>query len=62
MQALGAPLSIGASSIRQLAFDPSGRHLIANLNDRTLRTLAEMENLRRRTQKEVADARTYGVT
>lgn len=40
MQALGTPLSIGASSIRQLAFDPSGRHLIANLNDRTLRTLS----------------------
>jgi len=27
-----------------------------------LRTLAEMENLRRRTEKEVADARTYGIT
>jgi molecular chaperone GrpE len=27
-----------------------------------LRTLAEMENLRRRTSKEVADARTYGVS
>jgi molecular chaperone GrpE len=27
-----------------------------------LRTLAEMENLRRRTEREVADAKTYGVT
>ncbi|MBE7607978.1 nucleotide exchange factor GrpE, partial [Salmonella enterica subsp. enterica serovar 4:-:1,2] len=27
-----------------------------------LRTLAEMENLRKRTEREVADARTYGVT
>ena len=27
-----------------------------------LRTLAEMENLRKRTSKEVADARTYGIT
>jgi molecular chaperone GrpE len=27
-----------------------------------LRTLAEMENLRKRTAKEVADARTYGIT
>ena len=27
-----------------------------------LRTLAEMENLRRRTEREVADARAYGVT
>ena len=34
----------------------------ADLKDRLLRTLAEMENLRRRTDREVADARTYGVT
>ena len=27
-----------------------------------LRTLAEMENLRKRTAREVADARTYGIT
>jgi len=33
-----------------------------DLKDRLLRTLAEMENLRRRTEREVADARTYGVT
>lgn len=32
------------------------------LKDRMLRTLAEMENLRRRTEKEVADAKLYGVT
>src|SRR5579864_2560128 len=29
--------------------------------DRTLRTLAEMENLRRRTDREVRDARAYGI-
>jgi len=34
----------------------------ADLKDRLLRTLAEMENLRRRTEREVADARTYAVT
>jgi len=34
----------------------------AALKDRVLRTLAEMENLRRRTEREVADAKTYGVT
>ena len=34
----------------------------AELKDRVLRVLAEMENLRRRTEKEVADARVYGVT
>lgn len=32
------------------------------LKDRVLRTLAEMENLRRRTERETADARTYAVT
>jgi molecular chaperone GrpE len=30
-------------------------------NERLLRALAEMENLRRRTQREVADARVYGI-
>lgn len=34
----------------------------AALKDRMLRTLAEMENLRRRTEREVGDAKTYGVT
>ena len=32
------------------------------LKDRSLRTLAEMENLRRRTEREVTDAKAYGVT
>ena len=32
------------------------------LKDRVLRTLAEMENLRRRTEREVSDAKAYGVT
>jgi molecular chaperone GrpE len=35
---------------------------IASLKDRLLRALAEMENLRRRTEREVADARLYGIT
>ncbi len=35
---------------------------VADLKDKLLRTLADMENLRRRTEKEVADARTYGVS
>lgn len=34
----------------------------AALKDRLLRTLADMENLRRRTEKEIADARAYAVT
>jgi molecular chaperone GrpE len=32
------------------------------MKDKVLRTLAEMENLRRRTEKEVADARAYATT
>ena len=35
---------------------------VAEAKDRTLRTLAEMENMRKRTQREVAYARTYGIT
>ena len=34
----------------------------ADMRDKMLRTLAEMENLRKRTAKEVADARAYGIT
>jgi molecular chaperone GrpE len=34
----------------------------ADLKDRLLRTLAEMENLRRRTEREVVDTRTYAIT
>jgi molecular chaperone GrpE len=33
----------------------------ADSRDKMLRTLAEMENLRKRTTREVADARTYGI-
>jgi molecular chaperone GrpE len=35
---------------------------IADLKDKHLRALAEMENLRRRTEREVADSRAYGIT
>ena len=34
----------------------------ADYRDKLLRTLAEMENLRKRTEREVADARSYGIT
>src|SRR5215470_20350997 len=34
----------------------------SQLKDRVLRTLAEMENLRRRTEREVSDAKAYGVS
>jgi molecular chaperone GrpE len=34
----------------------------ADFKDRLLRSLAEMENLRRRTDKQIADERVYGIT
>src|SRR5260370_4925375 len=34
----------------------------AEARDKMLRTLAEMENLRKRTSREVAHARIYGIT
>jgi len=44
-----------------LAADALAREA-AELKDRLLRTLAEMENLRRRTDREIADSRTYGIS
>src|SRR5690349_1145016 len=35
---------------------------VAEARDKMLRTLAEMENLRQRTRREVADAKVYGIT
>jgi molecular chaperone GrpE len=37
------------------------RREAAEFKDKLLRTLAEMENLRKRTEREVADARVYGI-
>src|ERR1700748_3812174 len=35
---------------------------VAEARDKMLRTLAEMENLRQRTRREVADSKVYGIT
>ena len=45
------------------AADPAveARREAAELKDKLLRTLAEMENLRKRTEREVFDARLYGI-
>jgi molecular chaperone GrpE len=65
----GNPSSAAPDQATSTAAEPSTAELIAaleaekaDLKDKVLRTLAEMENLRRRTEREVADARTYGVT
>mgnify|MGYP001547357897 CR=1 FL=1 len=34
----------------------------AELKDRTLRTIAEMENLRKRTEREIGDTRAYAIS
>jgi molecular chaperone GrpE len=43
------------------AAEPDPAALAAEFKDKLLRTLAEMENLRKRTAREVSDARAYGV-
>jgi molecular chaperone GrpE len=45
----------------QASSQAEAEKLTAELKDRLLRTLADMENLRKRTEREVADARQYGV-
>ena len=35
---------------------------LADMKDRLLRTLADMDNMRKRTEREVADARVYGIS
>jgi molecular chaperone GrpE len=49
-----------ADPVAQQQPDPVA--VATELRDRLLRTLAEMENLRKRTEREVTDARLYGVT
>jgi len=46
----------GAALVEQLAREASEN------KDKLLRALAEMENMRRRTDRQVADAREYGIT
>ncbi len=54
--ARGAPELVPAEQVTA-ALDAA-----AEFKDRLLRTLAEMENLRKRTEREVAEARLYGNT
>jgi molecular chaperone GrpE len=56
--AAAPPEASASASTAQQQGDPAA--LAAELKDRLLRTLAEMENLRKRTEREVTDARLYG--
>jgi molecular chaperone GrpE len=55
----GGPAEAPAAEADQLALLEAEK---TDLRDKLLRTLADMENLRRRTEREVADARLYAVT
>jgi molecular chaperone GrpE len=59
----GARASSSAATASEPAADPTETAVkeAAEFRDRWLRALAEMENLRRRTEREAADARTYAV-
>jgi molecular chaperone GrpE len=62
----GNPAAKDAETVNATAEAPDPTATLAReaaeYKDRWMRALAEMENLRRRTEREVADARTYGVT
>ena len=61
----GAPHDEDSAEAQAPAADAATMALqaeVASLKDRVLRTMAEMENLRRRTDREVADAKSYGVS
>jgi molecular chaperone GrpE len=48
-------------SAGEAAARPDPAALASEFKDKLLRTLAEMENLRKRTEREVADSRLYGI-
>jgi molecular chaperone GrpE len=54
--------SAGPAAAKDQAQQPDPVAVAVELRDRLLRTLAEMENLRKRTDREVADSRLYAVT
>ncbi len=52
-----------ASRAGEQAIDPADlARVAAEYKDKLLRVLAEMENLRRRTEREIADARVYAIS
>jgi molecular chaperone GrpE len=58
------PAATNENSTPETTVDPTAELTAANaqLKDQLLRTLADMENLRKRTEREVAEARLYSVT
>jgi len=60
--AAGAEQTQAAGVAPKTAAEDDPRALAAEFKDKLLRTLADMENLRKRTAREVADAELRGVT
>lgn len=54
-------VSEGNAELDQGSAGPDPAQEAAEFKDRLLRALAEMENFRRRAEREVSDARTYGI-
>jgi molecular chaperone GrpE len=61
-EAAKEPADTAASGGQSAALQTDAAAQVAEYKDRLLRTLAEMENLRKRTEREVADSRLYGIT
>jgi molecular chaperone GrpE len=57
----GDAAAAGASDLVPAEQVTAALEAAAEFKDKLLRTLAEMENLRKRTEREVADARQYGI-
>jgi len=55
------PVDDGAENIESIDPTAALRQENAELKDRVLRTVAEMENLRKRTEREVNDTRSYAI-
>jgi molecular chaperone GrpE len=60
-QGNGSPMQDGPAEAVNADPLAEARREAAEYKDKLLRTLAEMENLRRRTEREVVDARLYGI-
>jgi molecular chaperone GrpE len=58
----GADPSTAAQANAAPSVEADSAALAAEFKDKLLRTLAEMENLRKRTEREVSEARLYGVS
>ncbi|MFZ3358420.1 MAG: nucleotide exchange factor GrpE, partial [Xanthobacteraceae bacterium] len=57
-----APQDTGSAAADPASARPDPVAVAVELRDKLLRTLAEMENLRKRTEREIADSRLYAIS